>query len=82
MFSNKIPFPPGSKWIQGISKIRVEMFGTGDVVFNTLVNGMSKPITFSNFLFVPELGTNLISVGTFFAKGGVINFFGSRVNVN
>lgn len=82
MFSNLIPIPPGSKWIQGIGNSRVEILGTGDVVFNVLVKGVVKPITFSNSLFALELGTNLISVGTITAKGGVIHFFGSRVHAN
>lgn len=82
MFSNLIPVPPGSKWIQGIGNSRVEILGTGDVVFNALVNGVSKPITFSNSFFAHKLGTNLISVGTITARGRMINFFGSRVYVN
>lgn len=83
MFFNLVPVPPGLKWIQGIGNSRVEILGTGSVDdeperVRRVGEWCVQAITFLNSLFAPEFGTNLISVGTITAKGGVINFFDSQ----
>lgn len=69
------------RWINGIGQSRVEILGTGDINVTASVNGIDQSITFSDALFAPKLGINLVSVGSITAKGGEIRFINSHVNV-
>ena len=57
--------------IKGIGGKRLPVKGVGDVFFETVVNGKTQTDIFKDVLYVPNLGVNLVSIGTAAEKDGV-----------
>ena len=67
--------------VDGIGGVRVKALGVGTVPIVSYINGVSKAGVLHGVLYVPELGTNLLSVGIAadnniearFEKGGAVS---------
>jgi len=78
MLKSFTPFEPGSRWINGIGSVLVEVLGEGNIETIALINGRNEKRTMQNVLFAPTMGINLFSVGAATRKGAEIHFIDSR----
>ena len=62
LFSHFKKILPGTRWINGIGQDRVEVLGIGNVSITPIINGDTRPFTFPDVLYAPQIGVNLVSV--------------------
>jgi hypothetical protein len=61
-FTDFVPVPEGSWMVNGIGVSSYPVQGFGNVNVWTIVNDEKKVITLKKVLYVPGLGTNLLSI--------------------
>jgi hypothetical protein len=62
MMHNYTNISPKSWSVNGIGAIKLYAHGKGDVSITTTLNGDEQTGTLNNVLYVPGLGTNLLSI--------------------
>lgn len=80
-FKNFIPVKPGSWAVRGIGNIRLSVHGYGSVVFTATVGGIQRNIIIKMVLYVPNLGTNLLSIAAVTDVGMSVHFVESCVSI-
>jgi hypothetical protein len=70
---------PGSWSVKGIGSSNLHVYGYGDIDFFVTVNGAQQTATIKKVLYVPGLGTNLISIAAVTNVGLSVHFIETRV---
>jgi hypothetical protein len=63
-FSSLKSVDPGSWKVHGIGSIKLDVLGVGDIEIESYVDGKRIIGKLNDVLFVPELGANLFSLGS------------------
>lgn len=74
-----VPVPDGSWTVKGIGASSYPVKGYGNVKFWTMVNGEKKTSILKRVLYVPGLGTNLLSIAAVTDLGWNVVFNDTRV---
>jgi hypothetical protein len=78
-FKSFTPVSNGSWTVRGIGSSRLFVRGHGSVDFLTTVNGTKRNFTVEHVLYVPGLGTNLLSIAVVTDVGLSVLFIETRV---
>ena len=78
-FTHIVPVQPNSWHVTGIGDARLSVHGYGNIVFITTVNGVQRTATIEKVLYVPGLGTNLLSIAAITDAGVNVQFIRSQV---
>jgi transposase InsO family protein len=68
--------------VRGIGSSRLYVRGRGSIDFLTTVNGIENTFTIEDILYVPGLGTNLLSVAAVTDVGLSVHFIETRVAIS
>lgn len=79
MMHNYTDISPKSWSVNGICAIKLYAHGQGDVSITTTLNGKEKTGTLNNVLYVPGLGTNLLSIVSATDRGIEVEFSNQTV---
>lgn len=76
IFQTITPIKHGDRAIKGVGKNNEALYaaGNGTVAIKTKVNGEWNDGVLHNVLFVPDLGTNLFSIGATTERGATATF--------
>jgi hypothetical protein len=69
VLNNYVSVPIGSWIIEGIRVATATVHGYGDVIFEAKIGETLRTGLVRKVLFVPDIGVNLISIGTVTALG-------------
>ena len=78
-FTTFTAMSPGSWSVKGISSSNLHVCGYGDIDFFVTVNGAQQTAAIKKVLYVPGLGTNLISIAAVTNVGLSFHFIETRV---
>ena len=78
-FTHIVPVEPNSWHVTGIGDARLSVHGYGNIIFTTSVDGIQRTATIEKVLFVPGLGTNLLSIAAVTDAGVTVKFVQSHV---
>lgn len=53
-----------TRTVIGVGNVKLDVHGKGDIEIISIVNGEKRNGIIKNVLFVPDLGTNILSIGT------------------
>jgi hypothetical protein len=80
-FKNFIPVEPGTWTVRSIGNIRLSVHGYGSVVFTAIVGGLQRNVVIKMVFYVPDLGTNLLSIAAVTDVGMSVHFVESCVSI-
>ena len=79
VLNNYVNVPVGSWIIEGIRGATATVHGYGDVLFEAKIAGTLRTGLIRKVLYVPDIGVNLISIGTVTALGAKVVYSGCDV---
>jgi hypothetical protein len=81
-FRNFVPVKHNTCVVNGIGGSRLQVHGHGEILFTATVNGSTHSLSIKMVLYVPDLGTNLLSIAAVTEFGRTVHFVESLVNFN
>ncbi len=82
LFRNFVPVKPNTWFVNGIGGARLQVLGHGQIVFKAKVNGSEHSVSVSMVLYVPNIGTNLLSIAAVTEVRITVHFIESFVKFN
>lgn len=82
LFRNFVPVKSNTWLVNGIGGTRLQVLGHGQIVFKAKVNGSEHSVSVSLVLYVPNIGTNLLSIAAVTEVRITVHFIKSFVKFN
>ena len=70
----------GTRTVSGVGGVSLPVRGRGDIRIETTLNGTTRTGLIKDVLYLPNLGTNLFSIGTATENGTEIQFNNNQVH--